>query len=135
MKKIIATVLIAALTSGCASATASGTRTTPADLPPVDRTLMGEYVQKLPVGSRVAATLVDERRVRGTLLKATANEIVIQPKTRIPEGPVEIPLERLRAVELETNNSSVGRSIAIGTAVGAGAALGVLALLAAIFSD
>jgi hypothetical protein len=38
-------------------------------------------------------------------------------------------------VELEKQNGGPGRAIAIGAATGAGAALGVLLVLAAVFSD
>ena len=38
-------------------------------------------------------------------------------------------------MELDTPNGSVGRNIAVGAAAAAGVTLGVLVLLAAIFSD
>jgi uncharacterized protein (DUF2062 family) len=40
----------------------------------------------------------------------------------------------VRALELEKNNGTTGRTVAIGVAAGVGAALGVLMILAAIFA-
>ena len=101
-----------------------------------DRVLLAEYVQKLPVGSRVRVHLLDGRRERGTLMEATAERLVVQPRTRIPEAPREIALDRVLSVELEHGNGgSVGRAIGIGIAVGAGAFLAVMLLLAAIYAD
>jgi hypothetical protein len=130
-------LLIAALTlSGCAAAASPRLQATAGpETPRTDRALIGEYVQKLPIGSRVRVHMADGRRERGTLMDATAERIVIHPRTRIPEPPQEIPLDRVLAVELETGNGSVGRAIGIGIAAGAGAIVGVMLLLAAIYSD
>ena len=148
-RRALALLLIAGLTaSGCA--TAAEIRRAPAPVPQfqtsavqpsatgrtqTDAVLLAEYVQKLPIGSRVRVHLADGRRQRGTLMDATAERIVLQPRTRIPEPPVRITLDRIVAVELESPNGSVGRAIGIGIAAGAGAILGVLLLFAAIYSD
>jgi hypothetical protein len=47
---------------------------------------------------------------------------------------LQIQLRHVRAVELEKRNGGPGRALAIGAAAGAGAALGVLLILAAIFA-
>jgi hypothetical protein len=57
----------------------------------------------------------------------------VQRRTRIPEPPVTIPIERIRAVEIDTSGGT-GRAVAIGATAGAGAALGVILILAAIFA-
>jgi hypothetical protein len=95
---------------------------------------MASYVQKLPIGSRVRAELVDGRSLRGILMSATADEVVLQSRTRVPEPPLQVSLDIIRSVELE-HGTSVARSIGVGIASGAGGALGVLLVLAAIFSD
>jgi hypothetical protein len=100
-----------------------------------DAALMASYVQQLPLGSRVRVSLSDGTVVRGTLIKAEGDPIAVQRRTRIPEPPLQIPLNTVRAVEIERNGGTTGRAIAIGAAAGAGAALGVLLVLAAIFSD
>ncbi len=136
-KRPIAVVIVIALMApGCTAA--GGTRlqaSTSAPMSDRDRTLIAEYVQKLPIGSRIRVTLADGKRTRGTLMKVTAEHIIVQPRTRIPESPVEISIDRVRAVELETPNGSVARAIGIGIASGAGAILGVFLLLAAIYAD
>jgi hypothetical protein len=99
-----------------------------------DPALMASYVAQLPVGSRVRIDLANGTRIRGTLMKASTDSIIVQKRTRIPEPPIEIPITDLRAVELEQGGST-GRTVAIAVAAGVGATFGVLLLLAAIFSD
>jgi hypothetical protein len=148
-KRVLASLVVVAVTlSGCAPASrlraphvvepAARTQTpaaTPTALTPAERALLAEYVQKLPVGSRVRVHLVDGQRRRATLMAASAERLVIQLRTRIPEPPLQVPLERIIAVELEHSNGSVGRAIGIGIAAGAAAILGVMLLLAAIYAD
>jgi hypothetical protein len=99
----------------------------------VDSSLMAAYVQKLPAGSRVRAVLMDGRTVRGTLMHATDQVLVMQQRTRLPEPPVQIPLDTVWSVELDTT-SSIGRSIAVAAASGAAGALAVILVLTAIFA-
>lgn len=137
MKQLIALTLCASLVSGCAGGAAlsrqAGVRTAPAA---DTREAIADFARTLPAGSRVSVTLDSGQRIRGTLMKATAREIVVQPRTRVPEPPLEIPLDQVRAVEPEQPNSGgIGRAIAIGAAVGAGATLAVLMIFAALYAD
>jgi hypothetical protein len=137
MTRALALVLSVALaSSGCASVRAQGTRvaTTP-DLRAADPMVMADYIRQLPLGSRVKVSLANGSTIRGTLMKADADPIVVQKRTRIPERPVEIKLADVMAVELDAKKGSLGRSIAIGAATGAAATLGVLMILAAVFAD
>jgi len=135
MRRLLTVLLIVALLApGCASARMSDTRfpqPPAASLP--DRALLTAYLDRLQAGSKVRARLVGGETVRGTLMQATNQGIVVQRRTRLPEAPVTIPIDRIQAVEIDTS-SSTGRAVAIGAAAGAGAALGVLLLLAAIFA-
>jgi hypothetical protein len=98
--------------------------------------VLADYVQTLPAGSLVKVHRSDARAVRGTLLKATDQFVVVQPRTRVPEPPVEIPLDTVISVTLETRDGgSIGKAIAIGAAAGAGAALAVFLIIAAIYAD
>jgi hypothetical protein len=99
-----------------------------------DAALMAEYVKQLPIGSRVRVERANGDTLRGTLMKATDEAIVVQKRTRIPEPPVEIPIADLRAVDLDQGGNTA-RTVAIAIGAGVGATLGVLLLLAAIFSD
>jgi hypothetical protein len=121
--------------TGCASA--SGPRVTQAPAAPnvQDRAVLGEYVQRLPPGSRVRVERTNGESLRGTLMKATPDTIVIQKNTRVAEPPVDIPLSDVTRVTLDTANSSVGKQIAIGVGAGVAATFGVLLILAAIWSD
>ncbi len=95
---------------------------------------MASYIRHLPVGSRVRVSLADGRVIKGTLMKADTDPIVIQKRTRIPEAPLAIAIDEVQAMELEGKNGGPGKAIAMGAAAGAGAALGVLLILAAIFA-
>ena len=119
--------------SGCATA---GGRVSPQAEPVAAASAIAEFVQKLPLGSAVHVDRREGRSVRGTLLKATPDLVVVQPRTRLPEPPVEIPMTDIVRVQPEgTNGRSVGKAIGIGAAAGAGAALGVFLILLAIFAD
>jgi len=135
MRRLIALALSTALAlPGCASHTVTP-QTTPARNTDADRQVLVSYVMQLAVGSRVKVTRMDGHDVRGTLMKATEAAVIVQRRTRVPEPPVTVPLEEVRAVEIEPASGNAGRTIAIGVAAGAGAALGVLLILAAIFAD
>ena len=96
---------------------------------------MAEYVQKIPAGSKVRVERASGGTLRGTLMKAGPDSITVQRNTRIPEAPVQIPLESITRLTLDQPTSSVGKHIAIGVASGVGATFGVLFLLAAIWAD
>jgi len=138
MRPFIALILAAALASpGCASASrrsAGPGFDAQRSLGKMDRALMTDYVQRLPVGSRVKVTLDSGKVMHGTLLKGDADPIVVQLRTRVPEPPIEIDVAQITALELETGDTSVGRVVGIAVAAGAAATFGVLLLLAAIFA-
>jgi hypothetical protein len=131
MKKVLAAVLsIAIASAGCAST--SGGRT-PVPIPTVsDTSAMAEYVQKLPAGSRIRVDRTDGRSMKGTLMRATAQAITVQANTRVPEPPVEIPLNTVTRAQLEGNGgSSTARAVGIGIATGLGVFFGIIAVIAA----
>jgi hypothetical protein len=99
-------------------------------------TVVAEFARQLPPGTRVRATVEGNRKIRGTLLKATDTVIVIQPRARVAEPPVEVPMNQLLALEQEREEGGhMGKAIAVGAAVGAGAAVGVLFILIALLGD
>lgn len=136
MQRTMAVVLSLALaTAGCTAARAQGPRvpTGPDERSP-NQSVMAAYIRELPLGSRVRVSLVDGTTIRGTLLKADGDPIVVQKRTRIPEAPLEIPLRDVLVLELEGKNGSTARAIAMGAAAGAASAVGVLMILAALFA-
>jgi hypothetical protein len=93
---------------------------------------MAEYVQKLPAGSRIRVDRTDGRSMKGTLMRATAQAITVQANTRVPEPPVEIPLNTVTRAQLEGNGgSSTARAVGIGIATGLGVFFGIIAVIAA----
>jgi len=136
MKPLIVLVLCLGLAApGCATSQTTRVQTGPQAAPAaLDRAILADFARNLPVGTRVRATIAGPRTIRGTLLKTTDTAIVVQPRTRVAEPLVEIPVDQLLALEQETPGGGTGRAIAIGAAVGAGAALGVIFILAAIFA-
>ncbi|HXW04367.1 MAG TPA: hypothetical protein VD833_03980 [Vicinamibacterales bacterium] len=136
MRTAAVVALCTSLASGCATAPAAvrqaGVRTVPDQ---VTREVLGDLARQLPAGSRVVVTLDSGQRIRGTLLRVTGDQVVLHPRVRVPEPPLEISLDTLRGIEADQPNGGMGKAIAIGAAVGAGAALGILMLLAAIYAD
>jgi hypothetical protein len=134
-KTVAAFMCTALLTTGCASA--SGPRLSQAPSAPIvqNRGLLADYVQRIPAGSRVRVERMNGESLRGTLMKATPDAIVVQKNTRVPEAPLDIPLSEVTRVTLDTSSSSVGKQIAIGVGAGVAATFGVLLVLAALWSD
>lgn len=121
----------------CASAGASGVVYAPAHVQPdVGPHVLLEYVQRLPPGTRLRVGRRTGGTLRGTLVKATETSLIVQPRTRVPEPPVAIPIADVVSVTPEpTGGTHPGKVIALAAAAGAGAALGMLLLLAAIYAD
>ena len=138
-RKLVAfmvTLSVGWTSTGCATATAQQSRGVVLASRDADIALIGSYVRQLPVGSRVRVSLSDGTVIHGTLIKADGDPIAVQRRTRIPESPLHIPLSSVIAVELEKHGrGGTARAVAVGVATGAGVLLGVMLVLAAIFSD
>ena len=137
-RQAMAVVMCAAMaTSGCATAGAMRTATVPSAPPgSAGRAVMVEYVQKLPPGAAVRIDRGKGRSVRGTLMKATGESLYVQPRTRIPEGIVEIPIDDVLRVTPDTQSgNNIGRAIGAGAAAGAGATLAIFLILIAVVGD
>lgn len=131
MKTFLVLLLSMSIVSaGCAS-TSSGR--VPVQMPTVsDTTTMADFVQKLPAGSRVKVDRTDGHSMKGTLMRATAQAITVQANTRVPEPPLEIPLNTITRVALEGGSGgSTARAVGIGIAAGLGVFFGILAIIAA----
>ena len=71
-RRAAALVLSAAVAmSGCASAGGSRVSNTPAE-PLIDRTIVADYVQRLPAGSHVRVERTSGDTIKGVLMKASA---------------------------------------------------------------
>jgi hypothetical protein len=133
----VSAVLCASLlASGCATTRVVQVSPAPSGDRIADRTVMAEYVQKLPAGATVKVERANRRAMRGVLMKATTDAIFVQPRTRLPEPAVEIPLADVLSVTLESKSgNSIGRSIAAGAAAGAAVVLSLVLISLAMWSD
>lgn len=124
---------------GCATSRAARIPTTTTEPPlqqaPVDQKVMADYVRQLKVGSRIRLARTTGDEIHGILMKNDGDPLVVQRRTRIPEAPIEVPLREVLSVELEVKNGNPARTVAIGAVAAVSATLGVLLILAAIFSD
>ena len=92
-----------------ACATAGTPRVAPSAAVPqgtASRSALVDYVQKLSPGTLVRVNRVQGHSVHGTLLKATDQSIFVQPKTRLPEAIVEIPVDQVLAVTPESKHGN-----------------------------
>jgi hypothetical protein len=135
MKRLVSAMLCAALLcSGCAT-TSGGQISKGAAVPTgVDPALFTAYVTQLPIGARVRVALAGGGTVSGTLMKADAGGIVVQPRTRIPEPPMSLAADRIARVELDPPNTNLAKTVGIGVASGAAGVLGAFLIMAAIFA-
>ena len=138
LRSLTAVLLALSVTlSGCATAT--GPRVAPSVSGQSEQPrpeVFAEFVRKLPPGAAIRVERTDGRSLRGTLMQASDHGLVLQPRTRRPEPPVEIPYASVARVTPETGSgSNLGKAIGIGAAAGAGAALGVFLIILAIFND
>jgi hypothetical protein len=132
---MLAGVMIAVmLTTGCASAGRAPVTAVP-QASVVDTKTMADYVRRLPAGSKVRIERRDGTTLRGTLMNASDETIVVQRNTRIPEAPINVPLQDLTRVTLDTTGMSTGKAVAIGIASGVGTFFAILALAFAISGD
>jgi hypothetical protein len=74
--------------------------------------------------------------MKATLMHATSQAITVQARTRVPEPPIEIPLNAVARVAVENGSgTSTAKAVAIGIAAGVGTFLGILAIFAAALND
>jgi hypothetical protein len=95
-----------------------------------DPDVLSKYVMALPIGSKVNIHLIDGHHFDAILMIADANQIVVKPRTRVPEPERTLALGSVAFVELipERPQQTIGQAVAVGAA-GVGAAIG-LAFLA-----
>ena len=121
-------VIVAMIVSGCAAARGAVT-TRPLAAAHADPAI-GAFVRSLPPGSRVRVETSTGRSIRGTLLQATDDVVAIERHTRIPEPPVRVGMNEVTRVTVDAPSGGGARAMVIGAAIGAGAAVGLLWLIA-----
>lgn len=91
--------------------------------------------EKVPPGSRVRVELNDGERFKAVMLAVEGGQIILQKRTRLPEPPLRLDPSQLSYMELEGPRDGWSKMIAIGAAIGTGATLAFLAILAASLGD
>src|SRR5688572_20936651 len=89
------------------------------------------YAEKLPIGATVRVRTTDGTRRTAVLALVDRDGITVELKSRIPEPARRISYDQIQQLELKTNGSNIAKAAAVGSAIGAGTFLGLLALLAA----
>jgi len=137
IRDTIVLALCATLVStGCATARTPHVNSVSSPDQAGTRRVLIEYTQSLPRGADVRVSRSSGRSLRGTLMKATDQSLVIQPRTRLPEPPVDIPFNDVLEVTPEHHGgTSVAKAIGIGAAAGAAAMLTVLLVMFAVYGD
>jgi hypothetical protein len=107
-KRTVAVVVsIALATTSCATTTRAAPQTSQSPMPgSTDQALLADYLQRLPVGSRVHLERWRGRPVNGTLMLATADAVAIQENSQTPQPPVTIPLADVARVTLDRGHST-----------------------------
>lgn len=85
---------------------------------------------------RAEVRLADGTAFRATLVAADDAALLLQPKTRVPVPIQTVPYVAIASLEVpKPGGISVGKAIAIGAGVGAGAFWGMFVVALAIFGD
>lgn len=124
--KAVCALLLALLTVGCAARGA--TALAPATLGEADRVaVFRQYVERLPLGSRVRVQTSDGARWSATLLSADHERVVLQPRGRLTEPARTIPIASLQLIEPEAHgNNQLAKAVGIGVVAGAATFLTIL---------
>ena len=101
-----------------------------------DTELLRQYAGKLAIGSLVKVRLRDGEKLRGILMAVDRDQVIVKPKTRIPEPERRFPFADVEMIELEERDGiSAAKAAGIGIASGVGSFLGLILVITAIFDD
>lgn len=108
-----------------------GTQNVHAQAPP-QTDIWRAFAQKIEVGARLKVRLLDGQRVTATLIRADADELLLQPRTRVPVPLQRVAYDRIAVLERDdARGVGVGKAVALGVASGAAAFLGTLLIVIA----
>ena len=88
------------------------------------------YAGKLPVGTSIRVRTTEGKRFTAVLSLVERDAITVEFRTRIPEPARRFTYDQIQQLEPKTNGSSIAKAAAVGSAIGAGTFLGLLALFA-----
>lgn len=129
-RSVIAAVMCTVLVSpASASAAALRARQQPSRPSIRDVEVLKTYAAALPIGSLVKVRLLSGEQLRGTLMHVDATEVIVRPKTRIPEPERRIAFADLDLVELDRGGGhGTAVLIGVGSAVATFLSLWLVAL-------
>lgn len=136
--RTIALVIVLAIASGCAARQMPGPELADGSRFLSERerrAALVSYVATLPPGGRVTVTTIDGERFAAILLKVEGDEVLLQPRGRLPEAPRAMPLAQIGALEPDRGSSSVAKAAVIGVAAGAATFLGLLYVTLLLIGD
>lgn len=129
---LVMLLCVAVVLPGCGSPRLTRARTVPThQAVRSESEAMGEFVRSIQAGSRIRLETVQGRTLRGTLVHATGDDVFVERNTRLPVPIEKVPLADIARITLD-NPSSNSKLVAIGAAIGAGAAIGVVWIIALI---
>lgn len=91
------------------------------------------FSQELEVGTRIRVRFHDGRRVSATLVRADADALLIQPRTRVPVPVQPVPYGAIASIEREHPGLSGTKAAAIGVGAGVATFFGILLIMLASF--
>ena len=93
------------------------------------------FASSLKPGTRVELDLADGTHVAGTVIGQDGEQLVFNPRTRIPVAPWRVAYSELRSVEITHHDGMPpGTKVLLGIGIGAGVFLIIGGILAAMSS-
>jgi hypothetical protein len=90
------------------------------------------YAQKIEAGTRVKIHMDDGQRIAATLIEASADGLLIQPRTRVPVPVQRVAYDRITSLQRdEARGIGAGKAVALGVGSGVGAFFGIMLVLIA----
>lgn len=95
------------------------------------------YIKSLPAGTPVRVAMRDGERLNAIFLGTEGDQVVLKPRTRVPEPERRVPIDRVAAIEVDERPGgiSTGKAVLIGVLSGAATFFGLLLILAAAAFD
>ncbi len=94
------------------------------------------FAMRIEPGKTLKVRLTSGQRFKATLLQVSDEGLTVQPKTRVPVPAQVVPFADVASIEIDTGKgANVGKAIAIGASVAAGAFFGLMALAFAVWGD
>jgi hypothetical protein len=130
MTRRLAALFVATLMAGPAGLMAAQTPVAAS----AEAAALRELALAIPLGSRVKVETKEGRRLTATLMRATADELLLKRATRVPEPAVSVPLADVVSLERDRSGGgmSIGKAIGVGLAAGAGAVAALIAFAVAV---